>query len=100
MNATNTLVEDGFVRFDGLFSRNEIDDWRHVAQNTLDGLDATHRDRFRSNGSLCNLAELPVFAPLIADQRITDAIARLGGNDIRWTSGYLISKPPGGDPLF
>ena len=100
MNATNTLIEDGFVRFDGLFSKIEIEDWRRVAQATLDQLDAEHRDRFRSNGSLCNLAELPAFAPLIADPRITDAIEQLGGDDIRWTSGYLISKPPGGDPLF
>ena len=94
------LVEEGFVRFEGLFLRSEIEDWRHVALNTLDDLDTAHRDRFRSNGSLCNLAELPAFAPLIGDRRITDAIGQLGGNDIRWTSGYLISKPAGGDPLF
>ncbi len=100
MKTVNTLIEDGFVRLDGVFSAAEIDDWRRVAQATLDDLDDAHRDRFRSNGSLCNVAELPMFAPLIADTRITDAIARLGGNDIRWTSGYLISKPPGGDPLF
>lgn len=100
METANRLIEDGFVRFDGLFSRAEIDDWRRVAEATLGELDAEHRDRFRSNGSLCNLAELPAFAPLIADTRISDAIEQLGGNDIRWTSGYLISKPPGGDPLF
>ncbi len=100
MKTASKLIKDGFVRLDGLFSRTEIDDWRHVAESTLDELDADHRDRFRSNGSLCNLAELPAFASLIADTRITDAIAGLGGDDIRWTSGYLISKPPGGDPLF
>ena len=100
METANRLIEDGFVRFDGLFSRAEIDDWRRVAEATLAELDAEHRDRFRSNGSLCNLAELPAFAPLIADARISDAIEQLGGKDIRWTSGYLISKPPGGDPLF
>lgn len=96
----NTLLEDGFVRFEGLFAKDEIDSWRRVAQDALDELDAAHRDRFRSNGSLCNLAELPAFAPLIGDSRITAAIASLGGDDIRWTSGYLISKPAGGDPLF
>ncbi len=94
------LLEDGFVRLDALFSRPEIDRWRGVAQATLDDLDDEHRERFRSNGSLCNLAELPAFASLIGDRRISDAIAELGGTDIRWTSGYLISKPPGGDPLF
>ncbi len=100
MNTANALLEDGFVRIAGLFSSAEIDHWRRVAEATLDELDADHRERFRSNGSLCNLAELPAFAPLIADSRIADAIAELGGDDIRWTSGYLISKPPGGDPLF
>ncbi len=100
MNTANALLEDGFVRIAGLFSAAEIDHWRRTAESALDELDAAHRERFRSNGSLCNLAELPVFAPLIADPRIADAIADLGGEDVRWTSGYLISKPPGGDPLF
>lgn len=97
---SRTLLEDGFVRFEGLLSKEEIRIWRRVAQHALDALDAAHRDRFRSNGSLCNLAELPAFAPLIGDSRISGAIASLGGSDIRWTSGYLISKPAGGDPLF
>ena len=94
------LLEDGFVKFEQLFSNDEIDIWRRAAQDALDELDAAHRDRFRSNGSLCNLAELPAFAPLVGDPRIMGAITKLGGNDIRWTSGYLISKPAGGDPLF
>ncbi len=97
---SDALLEDGFAKFEGLFSRDEIGAWRRVAQDALDELDPVHRERFRSNGSLCNLAELPVFAPLVGDLRITDAIACLGGGDIRWTSGYLISKPAGGDPLF
>ncbi len=97
---SEALLEDGFAKFEGLFSKAEIGAWRRVAQDALNELDAEHRERFRSNGSLCNLAELPAFAPLIGDPRITDAIASLGGDDIRWTSGYLISKPAGGDPLF
>ena len=99
-NPAESLVDDGFVKIEGLFSGAEIDEWRGVAQTTLDDLDDEHRERFRSNGSLCNIAELPAFARLIGDRRITDAIAGLGGTDVRWTSGYLISKPPGGDPLF
>ncbi len=99
-NQASALVDDGFVRMKSLFSPSEIDGWRRVAQSTLDELDENHRERFRSNGSLCNLAELPAFAPLIGDRRVTEAITELGGTDIRWTSGYLISKPPGGDPLF
>ncbi len=99
-NPADKLLEDGFVKVEALFSKSEIDQWRRVAQATLDDLDDEHRERFRSNGSLCNLAELPGFAPLIGDPRISDAIAGLGGTDVRWTSGYLISKPPGGDPLF
>ena len=97
---TTALLEDGFVKVDALFAKSEIDHWRGVAQSTLEELDDAHRERFRSNGSLCNLAELPVFAPLIGDRRISNTIEKLGGTDVRWTSGYLISKPPGGDPLF
>ncbi len=96
----NALLDDGFVKLQALFSKAEIDEWRRVAVAALDDLDDQHRERFRSNGSLYNIAELPAFAPLIGDPRIADAIGELGGSDIRWTSGYLISKPPGGDPLF
>ena len=99
-NAQARLLEDGFVHFKGLLSAEDMDDLRLTSEAVLYRTLAAHRERYKSNGSLCNLAELPEYAGLLADERILGAIRSVGGEDIRWTSGYLISKPAGGAPLF
>ena len=100
MNERENLINRGFVHFKNLFSVAEIENLRELSEAILEKTQSSHRERFKSNGSLCNLAEWPEYSMLISDQRILNAIKSIGGNDIRWTSGYLISKPPGGDPLF
>ena len=99
-NRKKALLTDGFTQFHNLFSPAEMDELRLKADAVLHRTSASHRERFKSNGSLCNIAELPEFASLLADSRIINAIAQCGGKDVRWTSGYLISKPAHGDPLF
>lgn len=94
------LEQQGFVALPRLFSDTEMDELRLKSDAVLHRTTREHRERFRSNGSLCNIAELPEYASLLADPRLLNAIGELGGEDIRWTSGYLISKPPGGAPLF
>ncbi|WP_220771197.1 phytanoyl-CoA dioxygenase family protein, partial [Shewanella sp. MBTL60-007] len=63
-------------------------------------LPVQHRDRFKSTGSLCNFADHPEFADLICYPKFIDLLKSFGSNDPRWLSGYLISKPAGGPPLF
>lgn len=94
------LHRDGFTTFPQLFSSAEMDELRLKSEAVLFRTNQAHRERFRANGSLCNIAELPEFSSLLAHPRVLDAIREVGGEDIRWTSGYLISKPPGGAPLF
>lgn len=94
------LRQQGFVAIPGVFSATEMDALRKTSDAVLKGTSDEHRERFRSNGSLCNLAELPEYADLLSDSRLLEALHALGAEDIRWTSGYLISKPPGGAPLF
>lgn len=94
------LLTDGFVKFQNLLNPAEMDELRLKSEAVLHRTKATHRERYKSNGSLCNLAELPEFASLISDSRIIDSLREIGARDARWTSGYLISKPAGGAPLF
>lgn len=94
------LRQQGFVALPSVFTAAEMDALRRTSDAVLARTSGEHRERFRSNGSLCNIAELPEYAALLADARLLDALRSLGGRDIRWTSGYLISKPPGGAPLF
>jgi hypothetical protein len=58
------------------------------------------REATKSNGSLCNLHDSPEFADLIASPAILDLLREAGATDPRWMSGFLISKPGGGPPLF
>ena len=94
------LRDQGFVLLPALFSDADMDALQRKSEAVLEGTSEEHRERFRSNGSLCNIAELPEYAALLSDSRLLEALRDLGGADIRWTSGYLISKPPGGAPLF
>ena len=102
MNHSNLdrLLAHGFVKFEQMFHEHEMDELRLKAEAVLFRTSDDHRARFKSNGSLCNIAELPEFASLLSDVRLTHAMQSLAGQDIRWTSGYLISKPAGGAPLF
>ncbi len=99
-DTTNANTWQGFVSVQALFSAADMDALRRKADAVLGRTSREHRARFRSNGSLCNMAVLPEFAPLLCDPSLLDALRAVGGHDIRWTSGYLISKPPGGAPLF
>lgn len=100
LSAREQLKQHGLVRFENILGANDIDHLRLISEAVLYRTGEKHRERFLSNGSLCNVAELPEYANLIADPRIISLLEQLGGSDIRWTSGYLISKPPGGPPLF
>lgn len=94
------LREDGFTRFEGFLAGEELERLQAVAQAVIDGLPADHRERYKSNGTLENFADHAEFADIAANPRAFDVLAGLGASDPRWLAGYLISKPPGGPPLF
>ena len=71
-----------------------------VVAEILPTVSAAHRARNRSQGSLVHLADHPAFAPLIGCQKLRDLFGELGFADPRFSSGYLISKPPKGPALF
>ena len=99
-DARAALAGDGFVRLPGLLSPDEIATLRGAADAALRGVSPEHRARYRSNGTLENLADHPDLAMIALSDTIMDALRSLGASDPRWTSGYLISKPPSGAPLF
>jgi ectoine hydroxylase-related dioxygenase (phytanoyl-CoA dioxygenase family) len=99
-NTKHELLERGFIKLDSVFSNEEMDELRLKSEAVLFRTNSQHRDRFKSTGSMCNLMELPEYASLLSDPRLIQALTQTGGNDIRWTAGFLISKPPGGAPLF
>ena len=98
---SSKLFSQGYIHAEGVLSAKEIASLKERSQSILDKLDDEHRARFKSNGSLCNLAEQPGFAELIAHPRLIELVSSAANDpDPKWTGGYLISKPPGGAPLF
>ena len=98
--ARRRLVEDGYCRIPGVLDPVFLGAVQEMAAAVLDTVGAEHRARWRSQGSLVALADHPPFAALIAYPGLQEMFSRLGLDDTRFTSGYLISKPPGGPALF
>ncbi|MYF88818.1 MAG: phytanoyl-CoA dioxygenase family protein [Boseongicola sp. SB0676_bin_33] len=59
-----------------------------------------HRAANRSQGSLINIATEPGYAELVAAPEILNGLAGLGFCDLRFQSGFLISKPGNSPALF
>jgi hypothetical protein len=95
------FLRDGFCHLRGVLDAASLVEVRAIAAAAL-ARTATpeHRAQWRSEGSLVPLADHPEFSVLIANPAIRGALAALGLEDLRYSSGYVISKPPRGPALF
>ena len=98
--ARRQLVDDGYCHVPRVLDPAFLAWVQATAADTLDTVGAEHRAQWKSQGSLVALADHPRFAALIAYPGLQTMFARLGLDDTRFTSGYIISKPPGGPALF
>ena len=94
------LQEQGYCVFEQVFEPNEMAWLQQACQKVLSGVSQQHRDRNRSQGSLVLLADHPPFGRLLGHPRLSEIFRRLKFADPRFSSGYIISKPPQGPPLF
>ena len=98
--ARRQLVEEGYCHVPGVLDPSFLESVQDLAARTLEAVGAEHRAQWRSQGSLVALADHPPFATLIAYPGLQAMFERMGFEDVRFTSGYIISKPPGGPALF
>ena len=57
------------------------------------------QEEHKFTGSLIPIVD-PVFQPLLVNPTLMKALDNLGfGTDIKWSCGFIISKPPGGPSL-
>lgn len=99
-HARHRLEESGFVRFEQVLDPITIDTLRLRAEAALFREAAEDREAVKSNGSMCHMADHPEFADIIGSPVVEGLLERVGATDLRFTGGYLISKPPHGPPLF
>ena len=90
----------GFVRIPCVFGPEFLESLRLRAHATLFREGAEARAAVRSNGSLIHLADNPEYADVISAPQLLEQLQLCGASDLRFTGGFLISKPAGGPPLF
>ena len=98
--ARRQLGADGFCRVQGVLDPASLQATRETAESALGSIGADHRAQWRSQGSLVPIADHLAFAALIAHPGFQEMFGRLGFQGTRFSSGYVISKPPGGPALF
>lgn len=71
-----------------------------ISAASVERASVAHRAANRSQGSLINIATDPGYAELVAAPEILNGLAGLGFCDLRFQSGFLISKPGNSPALF
>ena len=94
------LLRDGFCTVNGVLDRAMLERVTEVCDRLLNAQPAEHFDAQRSTGSMISVFSDPFFAELVAWPGALEAVADLGFPDPRWSSGFVISKPPHSPPLF
>ncbi len=94
------LADDGYCVIEDALSPDLLEATRTRAQAIVKSIPAEHRAQNRSQGSLILMADHPGFADLIASPKERGIFEGLGFRDPRFSSGYLISKPPHSPALF
>lgn len=94
------LLEQGYCIAPGVLDAHMLGRVTDVCDAALDALPPDHREAQRSTGSMISVYEDPFFAELVAHPPALRALRDLGFDRPAWSSGFIISKPPGGPPLF
>lgn len=98
--ARDKLTAEGYCVLEGVLDPALLAEVRAISARALASVSAEHRARNKSQGSLINISDHPGYAALIGHDGARRTFQRLGFADPCFSSGYLISKPPAGPPLF
>ncbi len=94
------LEEGGYIVSEGLLDARLVASLYDLSSSILHTVSNEHRAANRSQGSLVPMSDYPDYAQIIGASSLRSEFTQLGFSDPRFSSGYLISKPPGGPPLF
>ena len=99
-NYKKTLIEDGYIVFKDVFSKQDLDPIRKISLDAIKKQSKNHREKNKSQGSLILIADYPQFAELIGHEKLRDLLGKLECENPKFNSGYIISKPKDGPALF
>jgi|SaaInlStandDraft_1057018.scaffolds.fasta_scaffold06040_2 hypothetical protein len=93
-------VDDGFCVVEQVLSAEDLAMVRTSCLDHLAGVSKEHRAKQVSTGSLIDISQIPGMAELVTHSGALDVYRRMGFTDVRFSTGYLISKPAKSPPLF
>lgn len=99
-NLNQELFNNGYCVARDCLDPATISNLRTWSAQALSNVSDSHRKNNRSQGSLINLSDHPEFADIIGHDQLKNLFAQLEFSNPIFSSGYIISKPPLGPPLF
>jgi len=98
----NNFLENGYIKFEELIPRDLIKKIKLNSLKLIKNQAGTDLKKQISTGSMISISkkEAEIFVELIEYKKILKSINQLGFNDVRWSSGYIISKPPKSPALY
>lgn len=94
------LLDEGYCVIPNVLSSNFVDRLREATDITIDAMAHDHRQAQQSTGSMVPIYKCETCGELVGHCDMRKALEGLGFSDWRYTSGYIISKPPDSPPLF
>ena len=99
-NMSPEIEANGFVHLKGLLPTRLIARLARNSAYNLQRASADHRAANRAQGSMISIATDPAYSGLISCPELLDGLASQGFADLRYQSGFLISKPGHSPALF
>jgi len=100
MNLREQLIEEGYCIIPGVLSAEFLQELRDITDRLIDALSADHLRQQRSTGSMIPIVKDHHLSRLIAHPTALRAVEGMGFHEVRFQSGYIISKPPKSPRLF
>ena len=94
------LIADGYCVIENVLKADMLIQLQTVTDELLDAQTEDQRSAYRSSGSMISVYMHSLFAELVVYPRALQALEALGFLRPKWSSGYVISKPPQSPPLF
>lgn len=98
--SASTLLKDGYMIAERLLSADALQKTRNVCETLSNQQSPEERKANRSLGSLINIWKDPAFTELATSKPILNHLADLGIEDLKFSGGYIFSKPPHSPATF
>jgi hypothetical protein len=94
------LRAQGFCIARNRFDQATLDRIGHLCDTALESVTENHRKMFKAQGSLVDILDYPDFAEIIAHPALAALFDELELHGHVFSSGSVVSKPPGAPSLF